>query len=373
MITFKSFSVFSTFLATSLFISACSNIVAPGMPILESRYTPKLAPPKPNVDYKLIPISLEVISKLPKYTYKKENVKRMNRPAGIGGYTYRIGPQDILTITVWDHPELTIPAGEFRSPTAAGHKVGSDGRFFFPYAGKIQAAGRTTGQVRRELEKKLAKFITKPQVGVAIAAYRSQQAYVSGNVVKPGVFPINDVPLTVRDIIAKSGGLTKNASDYALLTHHKQKIGIDLDALYRKGDSSQNYVLRGGDSIYIADKNKADKVFVMGEVKRAGSIPYSRFGLTLAEALSESGSIDEKTANPRGIFVIRQEKPTDKQASVYQLHMTSVHSMLLAEQFKLRPRDIVYVTAAPITKWNRIISQLLPSLSIVTATKNITK
>lgn len=371
MTTKTPFIVFLT-LVSSLLITSCSNVIVPGVPILESRYTPKLARPKPNVDFKLIPINASVVARLPKYTKTSVKHRRAGRPAGIGGYTYKIGPQDILTITVWDHPELTIPAGEFRSPTAAGHKVGSDGRFYFPYAGKVLAAGRTTSQVRAELERKLAKFITKPQVGVAIAAYRSQQAYISGNITKPGVFSINDVPLTVRDIIAKSGGLTENASDYALLSHHKQKIDIDLDALYRKGDDSQNYVLRGGDSLYIADKNKADKVFVMGEVKKAGSIPFSRFGLSLAEALSESGSIDEQTANPSGIFVIRQEKPTDKQASVYQLQMSSVHSMLLAEQFNLRPRDIVYVTAAPITRWNRIISQILPSLSIVTATKSIT-
>lgn len=373
MITLKFFSRLPILIISSLLISSCSNIIAPGVPTLESRYTPKLAKPKPNIDFKLIPINSNVIAKLPKFKKAPRRKSFASRPAGIGGYSYRIGRQDILSITVWDHPELTIPAGEFRSAKAAGHKVGSDGRFFFPYAGKVLAAGRTTEQVRGELERKLAKFITKPQVGVAIAAYRSQQASISGHVIKPGVFALDDIPLTIKGIIAKSGGLDKNASDYALLTHHKQKIEIDLDALYRKGDSTQDYVLRGGDSLYIADKSSATKVFVMGEVKKPGSVPLGRFGLTLAEALSDSGSIDESTANPRGVFVIRQEKASDRLASVYQLRIRSVHSMLLAEQFSLRSRDIVYVTAAPVTKWNRVISQILPSLSIVSAAKNLTK
>lgn len=358
-------------LASSLMLNACSRVISPGMPTIESRYTPKQARPAPGRDFKLIAINSQTISRQ-KPTSQKQ-IQRRGRPAGIGGYKYRIGAQDILSITVWDHPELTIPAGEFRSPTAAGHKVGSDGHFFFPYAGKIRAAGKTTDQIRQVLEQKLSTYITKPQVGVSIAAYRSQQAYISGQVIKPGVYPINDVPLTVRDVIAKSGGLNENASDYALLSHHKQKKHIDLDALYRKGDNTQNYILRGGDSLHIAEKSSAEKIFVMGEVKKAGSVPYSRFGLSLAEALSEAGSIDERTANPRGVFVIRQENPSDKTPSVYQLHMTSVHSMLLAEQFSLRPRDIVYVTAAPVTRWNRVISQLLPSLSIITATKSITQ
>ena len=349
----------------------CSNLITPGVPSFESRYTPKPVRATSGKDFKLISINARTIAKQ-KPLFKKI-IRTNGRRAGIGGYKYRIGAQDILSVTVWDHPELTIPAGEFRSPTAAGHKVGEDGRFFFPYAGNVQAAGRTTTQIRRDLEQKLSKFITKPQVGVAIAAYRSQKVFVSGQVIKPGVYPIDDVALTVRGIIARSGGLNDKASDFALLTHHKQKISIDLNALYRQGDNRQNYVLRGGDALHITEKNTSDKVFVMGEVNKAGSVQLNRFGLSLAEALSEAGSINEEKANPTGIFVIRQENPSDKKPTVYQLRMTSVHSMLLAEQFSLRSRDIVYVTAAPITRWNRVISQILPSLSIVTATKALTK
>jgi len=355
----------------SLVANGCSRFVIPGMPNIDARYTPRVAPAKPNIDYKLIPLNSNVIKKQ-KITHARKFIKH-GRPAGIGGYTYRVGPQDILSITVWDHPELTIPAGEFRSPTAAGHKVGSDGRFFFPYAGKIQAAGRTTSQIRRELEQKLAKFITKPQVGVSIAAYRSQQAYISGSVLKPGVYSINDVPLTIRDIIAKSGGLTEKASDFALFTHHKKKIKIDLDALYRKGDNSQNYIFRGGDSLHIAEKNTAKKVFVMGEVVKPGSILVTRFGMSLAEALSDSGGLKEETANPTGIFVVRQETRKDKLPSVYQLQLTSVHSMLLAEQFSLRPRDVVYVTATPVTRWSRVIGQLLSTPTILNNTDTLLK
>jgi len=361
--------VFVSFLTITM--NGCSRFVVPGMPTIDARYTPRVAQPKPNVDYKLIPLSSEVIKKQKRA--KRSIVTNLGQPAGIGGYSYRVGPQDILSITVWDHPELTIPAGEFRSPTAAGHKVGSDGRFFFPYAGKIQAAGRTTSQIRRDLEQKLAKFITKPQVGVSIAAYRSQQAYISGEVLKPGVYSIDDVPLTIRDIIAKSGGLTEKASDYALFTHHKKKVKVDLDALYRKGNNSQNYVFRGGDSLHISEKNTAKKVFVMGEVAKPGSLLLTRFGMSLAEALSDSGGMNEETANPTGIFVVRQENRSDKLPAVYQLQLTSVHSMLLAEQFSLRSRDVVYVTATPVARWSRVIGQLLSTSTITNNTDTLLK
>lgn len=363
-----------------LFISSCSNnIVLPGMPTLDSHslVNKNNIRPQENIDFKLIPISLSVISKLPKYQEKgSARIKKNNKPVGvgIGGYTYRVGPQDILNITVWDHPELTIPAGEFRSAISAGHKISADGQFFFPYAGRVLAAGKTTDQIRKILEKKLSKYITDPQVGVSVAAYRSQNSYISGYIKNPGVYPINDVPLTIRDIIAKAGGFVEKSADYALLVHNKQKIKIDLNALFERGDNSQNYVLRGGDSLYIAEKEPDEKVFVLGEVKDAGIVSLTRkFGLTLAEALSARGGITESTANPHGVFVVRQARPNDKTPSVYQLSITSVHSMLLAEQFSLRPRDIVYVTAAPITKWNRVLNQILPSLTVISASKAVTQ
>jgi len=367
--------IFFLAIATSL-LQGC--ISTPGMPVFASKYTKRLAPAVPGKDFKLVTLDQKIISRIPRV---RKIPSTPARARGTGGYNYRIGPQDILSITVWDHPELTIPAGEFRSPTAAGHKVDNQGYFFFPFAGRVKASGRTTEQVRMDLQQKLAKYITNPQVGVSIAAYRSQRAYISGEVLKPGVFEINDTPLTVRDAIAKAGGLrnlvrdtSREAAEYALLArHNKQKILIDLDALLRKGDERQNYVLRGGDALHIAERDRNEKVFVMGEVKKPGTIRLNRFDVSLAEALSDAGGINEDTANPQGIFVVRKERPQDKLATVYQLQLNGVHSMLLAEQFTIRKRDIVYVTAAPISRWNRVINQILPSLDSATSIDNLTK
>ncbi|KAG1707511.1 putative polysaccharide export protein wza [Nymphon striatum] len=339
------------------------------MPVFKTKFEAKsAAKPIPGKDFRLVSLNTQTISKIPKI--KSQIPKATGKARGTGGYKYRIGAQDILSITVWDHPELTIPAGEFRSPTAAGHKVGNDGFFFFPFAGRVKAAGRTSEQVRLSLQQKLAKYITNPQVGVSIAAYRSQRAYISGQVLKPGVYQIDDTPLTVRDAIAKAGGLKaigeasrdKEAAEYALLTtSSNKKHVIDLDALFRKGENKHNYVLRGGDSLHIPDRDRTEKVFVMGEVNKPA----------WSEALSDSGGIKEETANPSGIFVVRKEKATDKVPTVYQLNLRSVHSLMLAEQFNLRKRDIVYVTAAPISRWNRVITQILPSLDSATSVDNL--
>jgi polysaccharide export outer membrane protein len=443
-LTLLVFSLFS-------FLSACS--VAPGVPGLNSSASRYAKAQKEGVDYKLVVINANAIRNQKAFNYVAyiENKKKRNRALAsatkgsssnasshqasravasrsyyphkknlIGvsskdnkaNYQYRIGKKDILSITVWDHPELTIPSED---ASAAGHVVDNDGRFYFPYAGKIHAKGKTTGEVRDTLEKKLATFITNPQISVRVALFRSQKAYISGAVLKPTTLNINDVPTTVRDAISKSGGVTPDLfTGFASLSRNNQKISIDLNRMLKHNDNRQNFLLKNGDRLHIIGKNRLAeeirkenilnpirlqfelkkersiahlkkelerelkseqaKVFVMGEVNKPGSVRYQvEDGMTLAEAINDSGSFREETVNPKGIFVVRQENSNDTIPTVYQLPLASVQSMLLAEQFNIRPRDIVYVTATPSIRWNRVLAQLIPSLTLVNTVSNLSR
>lgn len=284
----------------------------------------------------------------------------------IQNYDYVVNRGDVLNITVWDHPELTIPAGSERGPAEAGNWVHSDGTIFYPYVGRVKVAGLKVTEIRTILADRLAKYIESPQVDVTVAAFRSKRVYVTGEVKQPGTQPITNIPLTLIQAVTQAGGLT-DLADWTdvTLTRDGETSRYSLRDLYRQGDIRQNILLRPNDIIHVA-RNDAMKAFVLGEVAEPRSISFGRSDITLAEALAEAGGFVQVTADATGIFVIRKAPPdAGKVARVFQLDARNATALVLADQFKSKPRDIVYVTAAPVTRWNRLVGQLLPTAQAI--------
>lgn len=277
-------------------------------------------------------------------------------------HQYLIGVGDVVTVVVWEHPELTSPLGQFRTSEEQGNIVYEDGTIFYPYAGQLPAAGQTVSELRNELTARLARVIEKPQVDVRVSSYNSQQFIISGAVKQSGVFPITNVPRRVLDAITLAGGLAPNANlfDAHLIRDH-QKHPIPLYAMLYEGVSGFNYLLKDGDVIYVGtDANR--QVQVLGEVNRPVTVTLPGQPVSLAHALGQAGGINEIRADGTGVFVLRQTESLDI-VDVYQLDLKYAYALSLADRFQVEPRDLVYVTAAPITRWNRLISNLLPTFT----------
>jgi polysaccharide export outer membrane protein len=279
---------------------------------------------------------------------------------------YVIGAGDTLYITVWDHPELTSPAGPQQQALANGRLVRSDGTLFYPYVGTLKVAGMTIEQLRVAISDKLAKYIEKPQVDVSVIGFDSQRVLLQGAFMKTGPQPITAVPLTLAQALGTAGinTLEANLSDL-VLTRDGHDYHLNLDALESHKGLAQDIYLKPGDRLYLP-YNDRQEAYVMGEVARPMAISFKTADLTLTQALGRAGGLNETTSKGKAVYVIRGVKDLEKApAKVFQLDARSPAAFALADQFKVKPGDVVFVGPAGVTRWNRFLSQLLPLSGLI--------
>jgi polysaccharide export outer membrane protein len=222
--------------------------------------------------------------------------------------------------------------------------------------------------VRDLLANKLAKFIEKVQIDVRMAMFRSKRVYVVGEVNKPGNQDITDIPMTVLEAVNRAGGFTAEA-DYSrvLLTRRGTTYRVDIQAMYEEGATEQNAMLEPGDIVNVSDRSY-NKIFVLGEVIKPGSMIMNKKRSTLAEALGDAGYLNQEKASPRWIYVMRGDSDTPE---LFHLDGRAPDAMLLADRFPLRPRDIVYVDTSDLVRWNRVITNMLPTSQMLNLTSGV--
>ncbi|MCY0389781.1 polysaccharide biosynthesis/export family protein [Robbsia sp. Bb-Pol-6] len=326
----------------------------------------------------------------------------LNVPVGDpAAFRYHVQAQDILGITVWDHPELSGTGGStldstLGSPSGGssmslpysqtsgggsgasqndpiGYTVSPEGTVFFPYAGLVHVAGASMDEIRLRLTRALSKYIVKPQVTVRVLAYRSQQVQLTGEVKTPGALSITDRPMTVSDAIARAGGATATGDLQRVRLTRKGKLSvIDTYALLDHGDAAQDVLLQGGDIVNVPDQIDS-RVFVLGEVLKPTTLYMNKGRLTLADALTGASGIDNLAANVREVFVFRGAKDNPTEPQIFQLDMTQPSSMVLASQFQMDKLDVIYVGTSKGVRFNRALNLITPTLSNLFYARELTR
>ena len=272
----------------------------------------------------------------------------------------------MLYITVWDHPALTAPSGPQQQIDANGRLVRPDGTIFYPYIGKLDAAGKTIEELRATIAQRLAQYVDSPQVDLSVLRFASQKAILAGAVIKAGPIPITTSPVSVVEALGASEIDPLNADLSGLvLTRGGREYTLDLDSLNGQGAQLHNVFLKDGDQLYLP-YNDRKKIYVMGEVLAPQAVKFKTKRMSLADVIGSVGGLNQTTSNGNALYVIRGAENIDTQpAKVYQLDAESPVAFAIANRFELKPQDIVYVGPAQVTRWNRLISQLLPSATIL--------
>lgn len=355
-------------LLTALTLTGC--VLAPGA---------DLTPSSRSAEYTLVQIDEKLVNAEPVPRIKYSSFTEQTDDA----YQYLIGEHDILSVRVWNNPDLTTNQQAMTSPFSEsstirdsnelirerqqvapdGVEVQSNGMIFFPFAGEVQAAGRTVREVRNELTHKLAKFVVDPQVSVRVQSFNSQKAQILGEVNFPRPIPITSSPLRILDAIALAEGLKDSADKVeATLVRGNERIIIDMGKLL-DGDMGQNHLMLDGDVLNI-DSNRYRQIVILGEVNKPITMPFDRRGMSLNDALVAANGISQSFSNAKGIYVLRN-RTTDKKPTIFQLNMQNATALLLADRFPLHARDVVYVDTAGVTRWNRVINQILPTTNAI--------
>lgn len=208
---------------------------------------------------------------------------------------YILGEGDVLTISVYDQPDLKSIV-----------RISGDGMITLPLIGQVRAAGMTVGLLSKNIETLLADgYLVKPQVTIFIEEFRSLKVTILGGVRAPGLYELKG-QTSLLELISKAGGLAETAGAEAIIRRHdagleeKQIINVDLQKLLEQGLLSENMAIMNGDNIYIPPKRV---YYVTGEVKNSGEYVYLT-GLTVLQALTKAGGLSGKAA-PNRIKIIR--------------------------------------------------------------------
>lgn len=371
----------SVIVALPWLLAACAS-GAPGMPGMQFSGSSGSASATSAADGTVTPVLRPITPQLVKMEKEKRDKQTTQDISQLVGRAkpYGIEAGDILSIVVWDHPELAggaiggagaAVAGQENAAVvpAPGFVVDHEGMVQFPYAGNLKVAGLTEEQARNHLTSKLAHYIRNPKVTLRVQSYRSKRIYVDGEVKAPGLQAINDIPMTLIEGINRAGGMLPTADQSQIsLTRGGSTYRINLPDMVQKGVNPATIMLTNGDVVRVMSRDES-KVFVSGEVNAPKALTMHNGRLTLNEALGEAGGINPLSGDSGQVYVVRKSAT---EPLVYRLDAKAPGALAMAESFELHAKDVIYVAATPLANWQRTISQILPSslTSAVTATVN---
>jgi polysaccharide export outer membrane protein len=273
---------------------------------------------------------------------------------------YRLSAGDVLSIQLWAYPEITPPIQDATNIKAVGYPIDPNGNVQLPLVGSVHIAGKTLAETNRFLHNQFAKYLKHPDVVVRVLSYEGRRYFVNGQVIRSGQYTLNDQPISIYTALGQAGGIDTKTGDTTniQLIRNGQTYNLNTIQLEKQGFSLHQLLIQPNDTIFVNTKQD-QKLYVMGESSRSQALTLRDQGMTLSDVLGESEGINPYSASAARIYVMRTDLGT-KQSTIYHLNLSSLGNLALANQFAMKKNDIVYIDATGLTRWQRIMNQVVP-------------
>ena len=295
---------------------------------------------------------------------------------------HTVGAGDLLDVTIWEAgpatlfpiaamgPSFNPAAVTSHATTFPEQPVDDDGSIYVPFAGRISVAGKTLQAIDADITERLAKKANQPQVMVQLRQSFSSNATVVGEVNKSTRVPLVPGNERLLDALAAAAGVRQPVDKTTIqITRADNVYSLPMDTIIR--DPQQNVPLLPGD---VVTALFAPYSFTaLGATGKTEEVNFESRGITLAQALARSGGLIDSRSNARGVFIFRFEPktaltwphepvkttPDGMVPVVFRIDLTDPASFFLIQNFPMENRDVLYVSNAPITEFNKVLGVLL--------------
>lgn len=285
----------------------------------------------------------------------------------VGSDTIAAG--DTLAVTVFENVKddpLLGNTGE-RVSSLSEVQVDGQGYIYIPYAGRIRADGQTPEGVRQAITRQLEDQTPDPQIMVTRVAGNGSTISISGQAAGAGVYPIEAPTRTLAAMLARSGGVMIDP-DVAIVrvTRGGNTGKVWLKDLYE--NPALDIALRSGDRIVIEEDSRS--FVALGATGTQSLVPFTSETLSALEAIAIVGGLSTMSANPKGVFILRDESEeiaravtgradlVGAQRVVYVLNLVRPTGLFEARDFLIRDGDTLYVTEAPFVGWQKVLGAI---------------
>lgn len=301
----------------------------------------------------------------------------------------QVGKGDVLDIAIWEappaalygsalgDPRLTSSTSTARGSSLPEQMVDSRGQITVPFVGQVDAAGKTPGQIEREIAARLAGLAHQPQVIVRVVRNANANVTVVGDVANSTRVTLTPKGERLLDIIASAGGVRQPVGKTMIRVSRGGRVAsLPLEQII--SDPAQNIRVQAED--VVTALYQPFSFTALGAIGNNAEVPFEGTGITLAQALGRIGGLRDDRADARGVFIFRLEDPTaldpamaqgaqltpdGKIPVIYRVDLKNPASFFVAQGFPIRNRDVLYVSNAPaadLQKFVNIISQMAFSI-----------